>query len=372
MVNGVSAAARSNAADDAHMDRALFLAARGSGRTSPNPLVGAVVVSPEGVVVGQGAHERAGEPHAEVHALSAAGSRARGATLYCTLEPCCHVGRTGPCVTRIVEAGIKRVVAAMEDPNPIVSGRGFAFLREHGVEVSVGRREGAARRLNQPFITLMREGRPFVIAKAAVSADGYIAAAPGRRTALTSDAANRHAHRVRAEVDAIGVGSATVLADDPELTARGAFRERPLARVIFDRRLRTPPTARVLSTVSAGPVIIITTAEFRDRRELTAPLEAAGAAIEVADDGALVSALRRLGACGIGSLLLEGGAALHAAAWDEDVVDFVRLYVTPHVLGEGGVPLFGGKAFFSAALAERHVRPLGPDTLIEGYVHGPR
>ena len=357
--------------DACYMERALFLAARGSGRTSPNPLVGAVVVSPDGVVVGQGAHERAGEPHAEIHALNAASSRARGATLYCTLEPCCHVGRTGPCVTRIVDAGIKRVVAAMEDPNPMVSGRGFAFLREHRIDVSIGPGEAAARRLNQPFITLMRERRPFVIAKAAMSADGYIAAAPGTRTLLTSDAANRHAHRVRAEVDAIGVGSGTILADDPLLTARGAFRERPLVRVIFDRRLRTPPAARVLSTPSAGPVIIITTAEYAERRALAEPLEAAGATIQVAEDGSMASALRRLGARGIGSLLLEGGASLHAAAWDEKVIDFVRLYVTSRVLGDG-VRLFGGREIFAAALVGRQARPLGPDTLIEGYVHGPR
>jgi diaminohydroxyphosphoribosylaminopyrimidine deaminase/5-amino-6-(5-phosphoribosylamino)uracil reductase len=154
------------------MERALFLAERGRGRTSPNPLVGAVIVSPDGVVVGQGAHERAGEPHAEVHALTSAGERARGATLYCTLEPCCHRGRTGPCVDRIVEAGVARVVAACEDPNPLVSGRGFSYLRAHGVTVEVGLGAAAAATLNQPFFTLMREGRPFVILKAATSVDG--------------------------------------------------------------------------------------------------------------------------------------------------------------------------------------------------------
>src|SRR5438132_6846215 len=148
-----------------YMDRALFLAARGRGRTSPNPLVGAVVVSPDGVVVGHGFHERAGEPHAEAHALAAAGGRARGATLYCALEPCCHQGRTGPCTRRIVDAGIARVVSSVEDPNPLVSGRGFAFLRAHGVRVDVGLGAEPAIAMNQPFFTLMREGRPFVILK---------------------------------------------------------------------------------------------------------------------------------------------------------------------------------------------------------------
>src|SRR5438477_4133741 len=168
-----------------YMERALFLAARGRGRTSPNPMVGAVVVTADGLVVGQGYHERAGQAHAEVRALDEAGPLARGATLYCTLEPCCHTGRTGPCTKRIVDAGIARVVAAMGDPNPVVNGRGFAFLRGHGLEVEVGLGAAAAARLNQPFLTVMRQGRPFVIAKAAVSADGRIAAAGGRPIRLT-------------------------------------------------------------------------------------------------------------------------------------------------------------------------------------------
>jgi diaminohydroxyphosphoribosylaminopyrimidine deaminase / 5-amino-6-(5-phosphoribosylamino)uracil reductase len=355
-----------------HMERALFLAARGRGRTSPNPLVGAVVVTPDGVVVGQGAHERAGEPHAEVHALTSAGARARGATLYCTLEPCCHRGRTGPCVDRIVEAGVARVVAAGEDPNPLVRGRGFAYLRAHGVDVEVGLGAAAAAALNQPFFTLVREGRPFVILKAATSVDGRIAARPGERTPLTAAAANRHAHRVRAEVDAIGIGSGTLLVDDPLLTPRGVYRERPLTRVIFDRRLRTPPAARVLSTAEAGPVIIVTSPEAASSHVLRGPLEARGARIEAAADGTFGAAVKCLGAGGIGSLLLEGGAALHAAAWDEGLVDFVRLYVTPHVLGPGGVPLLDGRPFAAADLIDRRVELLGADVLIEGYVHGPR
>src|SRR3989442_11966673 len=169
-----------------YMDRALFHAARGRGRTSPNPLVGAVVVSPDGVIVGTGYHERAGEPHAEVRALAEAGARASGAPLYCTLEPCCHHGRTGPCVTRIVEAGVSRLVASVEDPNPLVHGQGFAFLRAHGVTVEVGVGADRAAAQNQPFFMLMKEGRPLVMLKAAASIDGRIAEAPGLRTFLTS------------------------------------------------------------------------------------------------------------------------------------------------------------------------------------------
>jgi diaminohydroxyphosphoribosylaminopyrimidine deaminase/5-amino-6-(5-phosphoribosylamino)uracil reductase len=350
------------------MDRALFLAARGRGRTSPNPLVGAVVVAGDGVIVGQGFHRRAGEPHAEVLALEQSGARARGATMYCTLEPCCHVGRTGPCVTRIVEAGISRLVAAIEDPNPLVNGKGFEHLREHGVRVEVGLGASAARVLNQPFLTLMRERRPFVILKAAISRDGCLAEAVGRRTALTSAAANRHAHALRA----IGVGAGTVLTDDPRLTARGAFRERPLTRVVFDRRLRTPAHAAVLSTRSLGPVIIITSEAAAGNPALREPLEARGAEVVAAQGQTFRAALDALAERQVESLLLEGGAAIHAAAWDEGLVDFVRLYVTPRVIGAGGVPFLPGRSFASLDLIERHTEPLGPDTLIEGYVHGPR
>lgn len=355
-----------------YMARALFLAERGRGRTSPNPLVGAVVVSTDGIVVGQGFHERAGDAHAEVRALEMAGLRARGATMFCTLEPCCHSGRTGPCVARVVQAGVARVVAASDDPNPLVDGRGFAYLRAHGVDVEVGVGRTAAVALNQPFFTRMREGRPFVILKAATSQDGRIAAAPGQRTPLTSAAANRHAHRVRAEVDAIGVGVGTIIVDDPLLTARHVYRERPLTRVIFDRSLRTPLTARVLSTQAAGPVIIVTTAAGAARAEQRTALEDRGAVVEIARDGSFRAALGPLADRETGSLLLEGGARLHAAAWDEGLVDYVRLYVTPHVLGAGGVALLNGRPFSSGHLLGRHTEVLGPDVLIEGYVHGPR
>ena len=220
------------------MRRALEHARRGLGRTTPNPVVGACVVTPEGVVVGDGAHERAGEAHAEIHALDEAGDRARGATMYCTLEPCAHTGRTGPCTERILAAGIARVVAAMEDPDPPGAGPRSRAPADQGVSVEVGVERDAATRLNQPFVTAMTQGRPFVILKAATSLDGRIAAAAGVRTPLTSRAAVRHAHAVRAEVDAVAVGSETVLVDDPLLTAREVYRERPLTRVVFDRRLR--------------------------------------------------------------------------------------------------------------------------------------
>ncbi len=238
------------------MARALFWAARGRGRTSPNPVVGAVVVSPDGVVLGQGAHLQAGGPHAEVHALEAAGARAKGATLYCTLEPCCHAGRTGPCVERVVAAGIARVVAAVEDPNPLVAGKGLAFLREHGVRVETGVGGRCAARQNESFFTWIRRGRPFVILKAAVSSDGFVGR-PDRRVRLTGPEADRWFHRQRAEIDALAVGAGTVLVDDPLLTPREVYRHRPLTRVLFDWRARLDAAARVFSTLEAGPIIMI-------------------------------------------------------------------------------------------------------------------
>lgn len=355
--------------DADYMSRALFHAARGRGRTTPNPLVGAVVVAPDGVVIGHGYHARAGQPHAEVHALAMAGARAAGATLYCTLEPCSHTGRTGPCVQRIAEAGIARVVAAVEDPNPLVRGRGFDYLSARGIRVDVGVGMAPAVALNQPFFTSIRKQRPFVIMKAAISLDGCLAEAPGLRTQLTSEPANRHAHLARAEVDALAVGVNTVLVDDPLLTPRGVFKELPLTRVIFDRTLRTPPSATVLSTRQAGPVIIVTTAGGAARERARLALQANGADILVTD-GTIASALRELGALGVTSIVIEGGAELHAAAWEAGVVDFVSLYVAPHVMGPSGVRFLSGRELPTWMLHQQRIEPLGPDVLIEGYVHG--
>jgi len=351
-----------------YMDRALFLAGRGRGLTSPNPLVGAVIVAPDGVIVGWGYHEKLGEAHAEINALAMAGIRARGATMYCTLEPCSHWGRTGPCAPRVVESGISRFVAAMEDPNPKVSGQGFALLRQHGIAVEVGLRKESAIELNPGYLTRMQTHRPFVILKAAISADGYVSEAPGKRTALTSERANRHVHSLRAEVDAIAVGSRTVMADDPLLTVRGVHRARPLTRVIFDRSLSIRPESRVLSTLEAGPVIIVTKAAA-DRIDRQQALERAGAQVEFVADATLEAALRRLAELGLTSVVLEGGPHLQRIAWDEGLVDYVQLYVTPVVCGPQGVRFLEGHPLMTADLAGRRVRPLGPDVLIEGYVH---
>ncbi len=356
--------------DAACMSRALFLAERGAGRTSPNPMVGAVVVDPDGVVVGSGYHERAGEPHAEVYALRQAAAGARGATLYCTLEPCCHTGRTGPCAERVVEAGVRRVVASLEDPNPLVRGGGFEYLRAHGVAVDVGVGRAEALRMNAAFLTYVRERRPYVTMKVALSLDAFVAAAPGVRTAITSPGADRHVHEERARTDAVGVGAETVVVDDPLLTVRGIYRERPLARVVFDRRLSTPPRCRLLSTLDAGPVIIMTSeAAVRKSPERVEALYTAGARVETAPDGDVSAAMSRLGTLGITSLVLEGGPRIHRAAWRAGVVDRVHIYVSPRVLGGAGVRWLDMSECSLSALHEVRAELAGEDVFIEGHVH---
>jgi diaminohydroxyphosphoribosylaminopyrimidine deaminase/5-amino-6-(5-phosphoribosylamino)uracil reductase len=355
--------------DADHMRRALFHAARSEGVTTPNPMVGAVVVTPDGIVAGYGRHPRAGEPHAEVFALDDAGDKARGGTMYVTLEPCCHVGRTGPCTKRIIAAGIRRVVAAMQDPNPLVAGKGFAELRSAGIDVEVGLLEADAARLNRAFTIVQTEGRPMVIAKVATSKDAKIASAPGRRTALTSGKADRRTQRLRAAVDAIGVGSETVMADDPILTVRDVYRVRPFTRVVFDRRLRTSPRARLFSTLESGPVIIMTTAAAAGSHpEQAEALKRAGAII-VEASGHLQEDLRALLRFDISTLLLEGGAAIHAAAWRAGVIDRVHVIVTPKMLGDGGVPSFEGIVIPTSDLVPIKIEQLGPDQWMEADVH---
>jgi diaminohydroxyphosphoribosylaminopyrimidine deaminase/5-amino-6-(5-phosphoribosylamino)uracil reductase len=318
------------------------------------------------VVVGTGFHVRAGGPHAEVHALREAGEAARGATLYCTLEPCSHVGRTPPCVERILESGVARVVAAVEDPNPLVAGRGFLRLRQSGVAVDIGAGEAAARRLNRPFFSAMRRGRPYVVAKAVTSLDGRVAGPGGATERLSSPATDRRTHALRAEVDAIAVGSGTVLADDPLLTVRGVYRARPTVRVVFDRRLRTPPAARLFSTLDAGPVVIIAGSDAP--AGAVRALEAAGAQV-VAAAGSLTDSLRLLVPMGVQAILVEGGPTLHAALWRERALDAVRLVVAPRALGPAGVPWVECAVAPWASWRRVSVQPCGADIIIEADVH---
>jgi diaminohydroxyphosphoribosylaminopyrimidine deaminase/5-amino-6-(5-phosphoribosylamino)uracil reductase len=351
--------------DDRFMRRALWHAARGLGRTTPNPVVGAVIVDDEGVVVGLGHHVRAGGPHAEIVALADAGPRARGATLYCTLEPCSHTNRTGPCCVAVHEAGVRRVVVAIGDPNPRVNGAGVAYLRERGVEVTVGIRRLEAARQNAPFFSVMQRGRPYVIAKAATSLDGAVAARRGARTAITGREAFVWTQRLRGTIDAVAVGAGTVLADDPVLTARELWRARPLTRVVFDRRLRTPLWSRLLATLDQGPVAVVTTHDSAASSAARA-LERAGATI-VATDGTVTDALRRLTTLDIQCLLVEGGPTLHAACWQEGVVDRVAELVADVALGPDAVP--SGLPVLAGHVSRTRVSPLGRDVLMESDVH---
>jgi diaminohydroxyphosphoribosylaminopyrimidine deaminase / 5-amino-6-(5-phosphoribosylamino)uracil reductase len=350
------------------MRKALALAERGRGHTTPNPMVGALIVDEDGVIVGRGAHQQAGAPHAEVIALADAGSRARGATLYCTLEPCSHRGRTGPCAPLVVMAGIRRAVIALEDPNPLVNGAGLRHLRDAGIETIVGVERETAARQNAVFLANMRLRRPHVTLKAAVSVDGYLGR-PGTRIILIGPDANRRVHRQRAEVDAIGIGSGTLLADDPVLTPRGAYRSRPLTRVVFDRRLRTPLSARLLTTAEVGPIIIVSSDRAVDADAGRArALEAAGVKVLSLREDDLGTALRALGDEGISSLVLEGGGVLHRAALAAGVVDLVQIYIVPRTLGPDGVRWLGERVLAWESLRDRRAAWLGPDLFVEGLV----
>lgn len=349
------------------MRRALFHAARAMGATAPNPLVGAVVVDGEGVVVGQGFHAGAGRPHAEVVALDEAGPKARGGTLYVTLEPCCHVGRTGPCTTRIVEAGVARVVAATLDPYPQVAGRGVRLLAESGIHVDVGLEEAEARRLNAAYLMALEARRPLVIVKAATTRDGRIAATRDQATAISGPAARRRSQRLRASVDAIAVGAGTVAADDPELTVRDLVRDRPLTRVVFDRSARITAGRRVLADDDAAVVVVTAPAHVASVASRLA--QPGRRAVDVVGAASLGEALTALVPRGVHSLLVEGGAGVHRSFFDARMVDRLHLIVAPTRLGADAVPLFDGVPVPWAQLSRLRAEPCGDDYWMEADVH---
>jgi diaminohydroxyphosphoribosylaminopyrimidine deaminase/5-amino-6-(5-phosphoribosylamino)uracil reductase len=356
------------------MRRALELAERGRGLTSPNPMVGAVVAH-NGEIVGEGFHERAGGPHAEVVALEVAGARARGATLYVTLEPCNHVGRTPACVPAIFAAGITRVVAAAADPNPFVTGGGIAALRERGVAVVTGVLEPEAAALNRVFFTAMRARRPHVTLKAGMTADGKIADIHGAARWITGETARAEAHRQRSEVDAIVAGVTTILRDDPALTVR---LERPWPRepwrVVLDTGARTPPKARVIAGATPGRALIAVGPSAPAER--VAVLQSAGATVvrcplregRVAVEAVLAALFERE----VRAVLVEGGGEVHASFLDAGLVDRVALFVAPLLLGgRTAQPVVGGggRELKSAIrLGPMTTRALGEDLLIEADV----
>jgi diaminohydroxyphosphoribosylaminopyrimidine deaminase/5-amino-6-(5-phosphoribosylamino)uracil reductase len=360
----------------AFMRRALDLAARARGRTSPNPMVGAVLVK-DGVVVGEGFHAFAGADHAEVEALREAESAAAGATLYVTLEPCCHFGRTPPCVDRIVEAGVRRVVAACEDPNPAVNGQGFAALRAAGLTVDVGVLQEDATRLNEAFFTYIRTGRPFVILKAAASLDGKIATQTGDSRWITGESARQHVHQIRNEVDAVVVGIGTVLRDNPMLTTRlGIPDQRDPTRVIVDNLARLPLRAQVINRAStAGTVLAVS--EMAPRARLEA-LEREGVQVLVVPGSprrvSLAHLMEALGKMGFLSVMIEGGAEINASALEEGIVDKLLLFLAPILIGGKSTPTAVGGAGIETLRQAKRVRDVrverfGEDILIEGYLH---
>jgi len=390
--------------DEQFMQQALELARQGVALASPNPCVGAVVVSENGEIVGRGAHTYERRKHAEVLALEEAGKRARGATLYVNLEPCTHVGRTGPCADAVHAAGVKRVFAAMRDPNPLVSDRGLAKLRAAGIEVHEGLCESEAKKLNEAFAKYIRHKTPFVTLKTAMTLDGKIAPPPGETDTpealgasggwITSEEARAHVHEMRHANDAIMVGVGTVIADDPLLTDRtGLSRRRPLLRVILDSKLRLPIDSRVVKTAREDLIVICCFAEENKKREL----ESLGVMVEQVPmrrtpaDGTLLFpggspvvdgrpdmelVMASLGQREITSLIIEGGAMVNWAALAAGIVDKIFFYYAPKILaGTGSIPFALGAGYRRISEAA-YVKGLtlhrfGEDFAVEGYLRDP-
>lgn len=329
------------------MRRALALARRGWGQTAPNPMVGAVAVR-DGEIVGEGFHARYGGPHAERVALDAAAERARGATLYVTLEPCAHEGKQPPCSPRVIAAGIARVVVAARDPNPVAAG-GVETLRAAGIDLTLGVEEDEARELNAPFFHRFTSERPWVTLKLATSIDGAISDASRSRGWLTGEESRREVHHQRAGAAAIAVGIGTVVADDPLLTVRGKRPPRvPPARVVFDRKATLPLGSRLMRTVRDAPVLVVTDGSSPAREEA---LAGAGARIIVASGTG--AALRALKSQGIDSMYAEGGAGLAGSLLGEGVVDRLIIFRAPVILGAGSLGAFDRAPSFSLDAAPR-------------------
>jgi diaminohydroxyphosphoribosylaminopyrimidine deaminase/5-amino-6-(5-phosphoribosylamino)uracil reductase len=393
--------------DEQWMQQTLALAREGIALTSPNPCVGAIVVAADGEAVGRGTHTYEGKAHAEVMAIQEAGRRARGATLYVNLEPCSHVGRTGPCADEVIVAGIRRVFVAMRDPNPLVGGRGIARMQAAGVEVIEGPGEEEAKKLNEAFARYIRHKLPFVTLKTAMTLDGKIAPPPGESGTpsalgslgssggwITSEVARAHVHQMRHANDAILVGVGTVIADDPLLTDRtGLPRRRPLMRVILDSRLRIPLDSRVVKTAREDVIVFCCFAEENKRRELesrgiiveqvpmqrppgdnTIVFPAGAPSIDGRPD--LNPVMAELGRRQITSLIIEGGALVNWAALWEGIVDKIFFYYAPKILaGTGSIPFALGAGYRriseAASVQSLTLHRFGEDFAVEGYLRDP-
>jgi diaminohydroxyphosphoribosylaminopyrimidine deaminase/5-amino-6-(5-phosphoribosylamino)uracil reductase len=358
--------------DRARIERALALAAKGTGLAHPNPIVGAVVEKNE-VIVGEGFHQYDQRDHAEVVALRAAGDQARGATMYVTLEPCCHTGRTGPCTQAILNAGISRVVVAMLDPNPKVAGQGVEELRKAGVHVTVGVGESAARDANADFARWILTHKPLVTLKSAMSLDGRIAERPGANTPISGPESRESVQQLRHGADAILTGVGTVLTDDPLLTDRsGKPRRRKLLRVVADSKLRIPLRSKLVKTADHDLLVLTTqpTTSAKARALAKAGVEVLRVK-SVRGRVDLSAALAELGKREILSVLLEAGAEMNGAALEAGIVDRAVLYYAPRILGEGGVPfarISAKNARRVPQLLNQRCIQLGSDFMIEGWL----
>jgi diaminohydroxyphosphoribosylaminopyrimidine deaminase / 5-amino-6-(5-phosphoribosylamino)uracil reductase len=365
-----------NAYHTQHMQRALELAKLGAGRTNPNPLVGAVIVK-EGRVIGEGYHAMYGGPHAEVNAIENASESVEGAEIYVTLEPCSHYGKTPPCALKLIENRFSKVYIAMEDPNPLVAGRGIQMLRKQGIEVEVGLLEEEAKTLNEVFLKYITTKKPFCVMKAAMTLDGKIATVTGESQWITSEAAREYVHQLRHELKAIMVGIGTVLKDDPKLTTRLKGKQgRDPIRVVVDSTLKIPLNAKILHLDSDAPTLIATT-DRADSEKATALQSMPGVKLIITPqkDGKvdLEYLMFVLGEQGIDSLLLEGGATLNASALESKIVDKVLMFIAPKILGGQNAPTpVGGSGI---EVLENAVRlkgmkavEIGDDLLIEARI----
>ena len=358
--------------DEHWMKRVLRLAEKGKGRTSPNPMVGAVLVK-DGKLVAEGFHVRAGEAHAEVVAIERAGGEAANSTLYLNLEPCTHVGKTPPCAPRVIQAGIKRAVIGMKDPNPLVQGRGVEALQKSGIEVILGVLEGECQRLNEAFCKYIVKKEPFVILKVAATLDGRIATRNGESKWISGEDSRRLVYRLRDGVDGVVVGIGTVLKDDPRLTARIPRGKDP-TRIILDSRLRIPEEAQVLHEPFSKTIIAATEKGPMDKIER---LHKRGAQVLQldSDEGRvnLASLLRHLGEMGMMSLLVEGGSQVNGSFLDQGLIDKVLFFLGPKLLGDPqALGIFGGKGSSdlqrAVSLRDLRMKKIGGDLLVEGYV----
>lgn len=359
--------------DRFYMRIALMLAEKGRGQTSPNPLVGAVIVK-EGRVIGHGYHEQYGRPHAEVNAIKNATEPVEGATIYVTLEPCVHFGKTPPCTDLIIKSKIKRVVVAATDPNPLVAGKGIQLLQEAGIEVREGVLREESEKLNEVFNKFITTKEPFVIMKYAMTLDGKIATESGESKWISSEKSRNHAHKIRGKVAAILIGIGTVLKDDPLLTCRIEGLSNPI-RVVLDKNLNIPESSNILQTLDLAPTIIVTSESACVEKIDRLKQKGVQVFLMQLDDGIFdfKKLMTILGEAGIDSLLIEGGASTHAAAFEAGVVDKVVVYIAPKILGgQNALSPIGGEGIqkISAALELKtyELSQLGEDILVEGYL----